>query len=99
MSDARLRRAATIEINRGMVLREPSPANAERAQSGKLVALIRPEIPGAIALEDNISSSSNAVKNFRIVDGVGPLYEFRGIATCRGDFVEIAPVSSVSRLR
>ncbi len=85
-----------IEIERSMLLREPR-VELNRPHNS-LVANVRPEIPGASTLTEQVCNGP-PVNTFRVIDVRGPVYEFQGTASFKNDLLFVSMTGSLKPLR
>ena len=90
-----------IEIKRSMVLREPWTTNAAGGtnRTFPLVATMRAETPGGHELANQIAATINPINTFRVVDGIGPCYEFEGTAALSDDVLTVRVEGALRFLR
>ncbi|MBX9668678.1 MAG: hypothetical protein K2X93_13715 [Candidatus Obscuribacterales bacterium] len=90
-----------IEIPRSILIREPwtTMSTGGNTNTRPLVATLTDEEGQSNDLKDRMETAPTGTNIFRVVDGVGPCYEFSGTALMKNDLLTVHVLSDLKFLR
>ena len=90
-----------IEIPRSLLVQEPwTTATVGGKQNTRpVVVSLSSENPQGIELVELINQAPTLVNTFRVVDGMGPCYEFKGTALINNDLLTLNVEGALTFLR
>ncbi len=90
-----------IEIPRSILIREPwtTMSVGGSTSTRPLVATLTDESGQSNDLKNRLDAAPTGTNTFRVVDGMGPCYEFNGTALMKNDLLTVHVVGDLKFLR
>lgn len=90
-----------IDIPRSLLIREPWTTITTGGVHNirPLIVSVRSESPVGQDLVESVATAPDKTNTFRVVDGLGPCYEFEGSAALKNDVMTVHVNSTLKFLR